>query len=330
MTAPPDRHLTVDSFSSYLGLGKPIHHPVPGSPRLVLFVDPDTERIGLYGPAQPPGTLPATGLRHLTVNTVVNRGQRLTEIAITHPTLFIDAYPVLCAIADRVQLDGQSVGRAVTDTLHRLGHLLRPDDTLSTETEVGLFGELLLLTGLSVHVGLGTALAAWLGDSAEQHDFAVAGHDIEVKTTASEKRQHWITNLEQLVPTGQRPLSLVSFQITRAGTDGRTLADVITRLRGLSDAPAERGALDTRLRDLGWRDRFADAGLHHWRLRSPPATYAVTDDFPRLTPPMLARSGADVVRIVDVRYRIDLAGLPTCTPPPLIEQALATAAQEIP
>ncbi|MGW4498606.1 PD-(D/E)XK motif protein [Micromonospora sp. NPDC004336] len=324
-----DRHLSSDSFAAYLRSPVPIDHPVPGSPRIVLFVDPHTHRVGLRGPRAPREAPPA-GLENLSVRAVHHDGQGMIEIAVTDPRLFVDAYPLLCAVADRVQLDQQTLTAALTETLRRLGHLLQTEDVLSQETETGLVGELLVFAGLAHTLGPDTALASWRGGHAEEHDFGLPDHDVEVKTTVSERRAHWISSLTQLVETGGRPLWLVSLQITAAGSGGRALPDLIAGVRALLPSTAQRTGFDDRLRSSGWRDRYVATCQHRWRLRTPPQAFRVTESFPRLTPKVLVDAGVDGTHVTDVRYRLDLTGRTGNGTPQVITDVLTSGQMELP
>lgn len=321
-----DRHLSLESFARYLRAGLPIEHPIPGTPRLILFFDPDRSRIGLRGPASPDDRPAGTGLENLTIQTVHHDGQRLTEIAVTESRIFTDAYPLLCTVADRVQVDDKPLTQALTETVRRLGHLLRRADVLSKEAEIGLFGELYLLGGMARTVGAAAALRAWRGGQGEEHDFGLADHDVEVKTTTSDRRAHWISSLTQLVQTSNRPLWLVSFQITGAGDGGLTLGDLVARLRELFSA--DRDDFDERLMGAGWRDRYVVRVSQSWRLRASPEVYAVADGFPRLTPGLLTTAHVDPAYVTDIRYRLDLTGRAGNRCPDVLATAITTAHQE--
>jgi hypothetical protein len=328
MSLPSDRHLSLASFVSYVRAAVPIEHPIPGTPRLLLFIDPDGDRLGLLGPAMS-GTPVHSGLEHLTVRTVHHGQRRMTEIAVTDPALFIDGYLLLCGIADRVQLDRQPITAALAETVRRLGHLLIPENRLPRDVEIGLLGELCMLLGTVAVHGPGTGLDAWRGARAEEHDFGLADIDIEVKTTSSERRAHWISALTQLLPTGARALWLVSFQITEAGTGGRTIGDLITRVRERFPGDTDQDRLEKSLYTAGWRDRYSDTSRQRWRLRTPPAAYIVDDGFPRLTPAQLTAAGVDNARITDIRYRIDLTGRPADPAPAALAQAVTTGQLEL-
>ncbi len=309
MTSHTERHLSAESFAGYVASAAPIEHPIPGDPLLILFVDPQRVRIGIRGPAGANETPPPINRERLTVAVVHHDGHRMIEIAVTDHRLFADAYPILCAVADRAQLDGLSMTDALAETLRRLGHLLEPEDALPHGIEVGLLGELSLLAGLAHTADQVSALAAWRGAAAEEHDFDLSGINVEVKTTASEVRAHRISSLTQLAPTSERPLWLVSFQVTAAGAGGTSLAQLVTRVRGLFAEGATRTTFDSKLHDAGWRDRHANLALRSWRLRNPVAAYAVTSMFPRLTPDLLETASVSLAHITDVKYRVDLTGL---------------------
>jgi len=322
------RHLSVDDFNHYVHTAVPIEHPIPGAPRILLFTDPQRARIGLRGPAVPNETPPAGGLENLTVHAVHHDGQRMIEVAVTDPAIFTDAYPLLCAVADRVQLDGHPLTRALAETVRRFGHLLRREDSLPIEVEAGLFGELLLVAGLAHTTGTAAALEAWGTHPREEHDFGLPGFDVEVKTTTSERRTHWISSLTQLVPTGQRPLWLVSIQITRASTDGTTLRELVRHVGEFFAATGDPDPFDARLRSAGWHDTAH--AQQRWHLRTRPVGFAVTAGFPRLTPDLLTAAGVDPTHVPDVKYRLDLTGRRQDVCPDDLAQVLAVVRQELP
>ncbi|PPK71178.1 putative PD-(D/E)XK family protein DUF4420 [Actinokineospora auranticolor] len=229
---------------------------------------------------------------------------------VTVPALFQAAYPLLCSIADRVQLDGIRPADALALTLREFAALLRREDAFPREREIGLFGELLSLAGLVCTEGVAAALAAWRGPGREEHDFGLPGHDLEVKTTSGERRTHWVESLTQLVPTRDRPLWLVSHQLTQAGVGtGARLPELIGRVRGLVGAGASRDDLESGLVAWGWDDDLTDRCETGWTRRTSSAVYSVDECFPRLTPDSLASAGVALDRLAEVRYRVDLTGL---------------------
>src|SRR5262249_49154026 len=144
-------------------------------------------------------------------------------------------------------------------------------------------------------------------------------------TTSSEHRTHWIASLTQLVPTGNRPLWLVSHQLTRAGAgEGRSLPDLVADVRAVVGEGHARDSFERRLTTAGWADAYERTVRDRWLRRAPSIAFPVGVDFPRLTPALLSDTGFSLVRISDVRYRIDLTGLPAATELPDILVSMLT------
>jgi hypothetical protein len=303
-----------------------MEHPIKGGPPVTLFIDPVREEIGLRVPAVDdyrPGDI---GRENVRVRATQRSDGRFLEIIIDDPSLFISAYPVLRTVADHIQLDGMDVMSALSSTIRLLDQLLRRDVGLSVEREIGLLGELLILHKLCGRLGIGDAIATWRSSESEEHDFSIYGIDVEVKTTSAERRTHWVASLTQCVPTGERPLWLVSNQVTRAGAgNGRSLRELITDIREIVGNDQAREMFELRLANAGWTDAYQRSVRDRWLMRTPPQAYLIGADFPRLTPSLLAGAGISLVRIPDVRYRVDLTGLEAADQvPEIIDSILLT------
>jgi hypothetical protein len=319
------RHLDAEGFERAVAAGVPIEFPVDGSPRVAMFIDTVTPAVGLRLPDD--GSRPDPDLEHLVARFVYRDEATWAEVLITDPDLFHDGYPLLCAIADRVQLLGMSLAAAVADALQTLGRLLQRTPGLSSDTEIGLLGELLVLHGLTCSMDPRRAIQAWCGPDAEEHDFAVPGFDIEVKTTRSDRRNHWISTLGQLTAKPARPLWFVSIQLTGAGAaDGMSLPELVHNVRENADRVQLRRLLDSRLHRAGWNDALQHTLRSRWLVRSEPAAYRVDDAFPTLTHDALTDASVAMTHIPEVRYRIDLTGIdPAPQPPQLLGAAMHAA-----
>jgi hypothetical protein len=258
---------------------------------------------------------PASPLENLEVSLVRFDGVQQLEIASTDADLFSDVYPMLCAIADRIQLDGMAALDAYEAALETWARVIAPRRRLSEDQEVGLYGELLVVEAVASTSDAFTAVKSWRGPLAEEHDFGFDDTDVEVKTTRGELRQHWISTLTQLVATQGRELWFVSVQLTRAGAGhGRTLTELVQTVEGLLDDPVQVNHYRTTLEALGWDDKQQDLYVQHWELRSAPAAMLVDISFPKITPTSLVAIGASSAEIVDVRYRIDVSARASAYP----------------
>ncbi|MFD4546306.1 PD-(D/E)XK motif protein [Streptomyces sp. NPDC058466] len=319
-----NRHLDPEHFEAALSLGIPFEHPIAGNPRLGIFFNPYRREIGLRAPWAKEGRS-ETGLTHLRCRSVLLGGKRHIEVVVDDPEMFAEGYAILCLVADRIQLAGRSVLAAVTETIRTLGKLLRAPGSLSPEREIGLFGELVTLRSLISCLGSEEAVGGWLGPVAEEHDFSLQEIDLEVKTTLSENREHWVSSLTQLVPKVAKPLWLVSHQLTAAGPgQGKTLAELIAEVRAaLNDIVL--ADLDRRLTAAGWHGAAAQDKGRRFLSRTSPVLYLVDETFPCLTPASLAGAGAHLSSITEVRYRLDLSAvLPSHETPSYLRSALAS------
>ncbi|MEU1837464.1 PD-(D/E)XK motif protein [Micromonospora chersina] len=316
MTLKRRRHLSVSGFRQYLATGVAMEHPVDGEPTLTLAIDPNHPSISLRGPLLADEASPHVRLEHIDVRPWP-RDRTQLQVRITEPSLFVDAYPILCSIADRTQLGGQGFATAVTDTVRLLSRLLERSRSLAQERELGLCGELLVLLGACRRFGPERAVAGWRGPHREEHDFAIGHFDVEVKTTSSERRAHWIDSLTQLQPTTPTPLWLVSHQLTEAGPgQGWRLGDLVGAVREAVIGSTVRDDLDRRLAAAGWADTFGELCVTRWRRRVASSAYIVAGDFPRLTANQLTSAALDHSSLTDVRYRIDLTHQATGAPVP--------------
>ncbi|MFI9449526.1 PD-(D/E)XK motif protein [Amycolatopsis sp. NPDC052450] len=313
------RHVSAEGFDQLLGGGVPVVLPVPGAPEAFVFIEPRAQELGLRIEISTNDDAPDTGLRNIFARIALRHGKNYFEVVVRTPELFHDAYPVLCSVADRVQLGGMSPAQALHATLDRMSSLLRVPDSLPRDREIGLFGELLVLGGLIERLGASAAVEAWCGSQNEEHDFGLPDLDLEVKTTTSESRTHWIESLTQLVPKVGRPLWLVSHQLTTAGVGaGLGLPDLVDAVSARIGPGYDQDRFADALSQAGWRDDYRERLTARWTRRATSRGYEVTDAFPRLTPEDLRDRGVVMDRITEIHYRIDLDGFASTHEPPEI------------
>ncbi|MCZ2849130.1 PD-(D/E)XK motif protein [Modestobacter sp. VKM Ac-2978] len=301
------RHLTAEALRLYVDQGSRALVPVPGDPVVMFVIDGSSGSMCVETPWDGVAVPELSAYEHLDSDVVFREGINWARLKVNGRQFLDDAYPLFATLADRLQLEDDAFSVAVTGVLDGFETLFTKAVHLSREREIGLYGELLVLERLLSRVSAETALATWLGPEAAEHDFALPIGDLEVKTTGSENRIHWISGLDQLSPSPGRTLFLLSLQITLAGAGpGRSLEELIAEIRGALGASTPK--FDDSLRSSGWRD---DHGRRwqRWRLRSHPLCLSIAC-LPALTSDTLAAAGVDIARLHDVRYRIDVTGLP--------------------
>lgn len=308
------RHLSRSGLNEYLHAHVPAILRIGDTPIAHLVIDPPAGTIAVRF-RQLDSALPdIAAYRHFEASHVARDGVTWCELKVLSESDLVEAYPVLCAVVDRVQLDGLSFHDAVIDALDTYRHLFAGLGRMSETEETGLVGEALTLLHLIGTIGAHDAITAWRGPEAEEHDFGLDSFDLEVKTTTAERPRHWISDLRQLVPTQDRPLWLLSVQVTTGGLGAETLAEVIDRLRSLvGGEPAAR--LESLLHDAGWRDQQRALYRRSFRLRTKPTAHEVGSTFPAITEATLTAAGLNVEHFPQVKYMVDLFGRPADPPP---------------
>jgi len=305
------RHLSSQFVAEYLRAGNRAVVVIAGEPVAHLIIDPPLQRVGLeveWDGSQLPDL---SEYAHLDSVVAYHDGRNWSQLWILDPRIVLDGYPMLCALADKVQIEGLSMGSGIPGMLASYKRILEGSERLLPQEEIGLMGELILLVHLIHAIGERSAVDGWLGGDRSEHDFSVASVDVEVKTTIAEVRRHWIGSHTQLTPTPGRQLVLVSIQLTTGIDDAISLGEQIERVRRDIGDAATVVDVDARLTRLGWRDAHAPQYRRRFRLRSRPLAFAVDEHFPAITARGLSAAGLPVERFSRVSYDLDVSGLPS-------------------
>jgi Putative PD-(D/E)XK family member, (DUF4420) len=159
------------------------------------------------------------------------------------------------------------------------------DGVLSAEAEVGLAGELSVLTDLfDAGLPVDRALEAWLGPLDGLQDFALGKGAIEVKSTvAAAGFPAWVSELSQLDDGLVHPIFIAAVRMAISEV-GLTLPEIVNAVRQrIAGSPGEAAVFEARLLHADYDDRWMDG---YFRRFVPVGTrlIRVDDTFPRLTP----------------------------------------------
>lgn len=301
-----DRHLSDEGLKKYVESNTPGIVQVGGEPNGYLVIDPIAGRLAIQVPAD--GPVPnCAKYENVSVARVRREGADWNELSVETGDQLEDVYPLLCQVLDRVQLEGRLFSHAVQEVLRVYRKILHLRSALGEADQVGLYGELLVLEHLIPVLGANAAMGSWLGPLHEEHDFAFSGLDLEVKATTSDTRSHWISSATQLTPTKGKLLYLISIQITPTGEGGRTLPELVAAIH--TKAPDHADPFSVTLERLGYHVEDADLYPSRWILRTLPAAYLVDETFPAITSQALREIVPQANRLVEIRYRVNLAGL---------------------
>lgn len=320
MTKENQRHIPADELLALIGKGKKeIFAYVNELPRCRLEVVPNERsvEVQVHGDES---VVSVSKFRHLRPSRKQNEEGEWNCLSISWSHSPAETFAFAASIVDRVQLQKETLATATEEGIRGFQEVLRQEPKLTTEQEVGLYGELLVLEALSKSIGSESALKSWLGPENEEHDFGLPNYDLEVKTTTQESRTHWISSATQLQPRPGIQLRLVSIQLTpKFLGDGLTLPELVLKVElGLGGHSA---AFWQRLDEVGLKKEQFGLYSRQWALRSEVREFIVEGDFPRVTPLDLAKIGLDRPEIPEFRYRIVLQDQIPAEPVLSIEKA---------
>ncbi|MDB5874924.1 MAG: hypothetical protein JWQ07_4366 [Ramlibacter sp.] len=207
-----------------------------------------------------------------------------------------------------IRIEGRDPAIAIEKTIDEMRSALRPiAPDLSHTEQIGLFGELWVLSNV-LFPSVGSRIChVWSGPDSERHDFVGTGVHVEVKTTTRSEPKHDISRVDQLrAPTDKR-LLMVSVLLERSLGGEETLADRVDDVRAkLGNDGHAIDVFEAQLAKLGWHEGLRQTGsLLRFTFRDV-HVFEVTGSFPRLpddyTPP-LGVSG--------IRYTVDVGSQPS-------------------
>lgn len=219
---------------------------------------------------------------------------------------------VLTLVANKVlhaiRIEGRDPAVSVERIIDDMRAALRPlAPDLSTAEQIGLFGELWVLSNvLFPTIGIRVS-HLWSGPESERHDFVGQGVHVEVKTTTRSEPKHEISRLDQLkAPAGKR-LLFVSVMLEKSLGGDETLADRVDEVREkLGPDGRALDVFDSRLAQLGWHEGLRQTGaLLRFTFRDV-HVFEVAGDFPRLPDDYAPPPG-----VTGIRYSINVGSLPS-------------------
>jgi len=218
--------------------------------------------------------------------------------------LTLVANKVLHAVLTEGRDPALSVDRIIDD----MRSALRPVAAdLGPSEQIGLFGELWVLSNV-LFPSVGTRRChIWSGPDSERHDFAGREVHIEVKTTTRSEPRHEISRLDQLRAPKSKRLLLISVLLERSLGGEETLADRVDELREKLGADGHAiDVFEAQLAKLGWHEGLRQTGsLLRFTFRDV-HVFEVKGSFPRLPDDYIPPIGVSAIK-----YSINVGGMPS-------------------
>ncbi len=284
----------IDGASGFVAIGE-------GASVLSLVLPEDSGAVALN-----------PGLEAVSTDRVDIDGRRHVRISTRDPSLFEEFYGFIGTVLRSWIREGAPFDVSFAEGLAQWRRLLAATSRLTPEQQVGLYGELLIARLLIDRVGPGS-IGEWTGPAGDDHDFRRPSCDLEVKTTTSNVRSHWVHGARQLIPAPDRPLVLISVHLkAAAATAGSTLPQLIEELRLVLAGSVHLTTLESALAAAGYHEE--DRALYPTAYVSRSPMIAIRVDvgsgLPVLSPDALGRAvGSALDRLGEVRYQVNVEGL---------------------
>jgi hypothetical protein len=313
------------NVSLFIEQGLPVQIPFDGTPWSSVTFNPQTGELRLFIE-----TLEGLGSTPPPVDIKIERCDLPPRsgwvVGTARRDLYFHFYCFICAIVDEMYLRNRPPAIAFEVSVAAFRDLIEKEAVLSTEKQIGLLAELLVVMEVATRKDWAWGLDAWHRDVNAEHDFNLGDSDLEVKATMMESRVHMIGSLQQLEASPERNLFLASFQFTRNDhDDSLKLGDVVTKVRDLIQLEDEAlvSRFDERIRKVGYRwehSRFYNVGVGY---RAPSLVFKVDDAFPRIIGSNLSFPvSANRLRISQVSYRTSLENYEGITLEAYLDQIL--------
>jgi len=310
------RHLSWSGFQeSIMAAGQQRVHSVSFAPDIGIYWDGTDCRIGLRiedaSAEEIPSKLASLAFLECSRKRIIEVDY--IEVSVRSRPLWRSFYNFAVSVADRVAVESEKPMDAILAEVECFGELISSRGALSSEKQIGLFGELLVLERILLNGGP-SQLDSWIGPAGEPHDFRLGNLELEVKTSFGTRAVHHINGFSQLVPSPDHELQVVSILLAPAGSgDSWTLPSIVGDIEQIVDATPWARRLQELVAAVGYDHEADDLYGRKYCLRRHVQVVPVTEDFPRIDRSMLSTAmGPSFSRIRDIGYELDVEGLCIC------------------
>lgn len=284
-----------------------------GNSKVRLGYDATTQRLYARLPATKETSLPEAAYAELECALLQDAEGLVLEVSTRNSIYFREFHRLAELITEEYERQDSDATKALNSAIEAWQELVSAKHLLTEEQQIGLFGELMLLEAMLRRDGP-KAVSAWIGrapTSAARHDFRLDHVDIEVKTTTTSTRRHFVHGLQQLVPVTGHELYVLSIRIEAGGAGGTTLYQLIERVRQLASGDAgSRVTFDKGLKSALYHDDDAKFYGRSRAMADQPRLVKVDAACPRITPDVLETGLHSLsVRIDQLVYEVNFEGL---------------------
>jgi hypothetical protein len=295
----------------YIETGTPIEDPILDDPEFRLIFHPSPRQLGVRLRIAEGRELPKISeLRHISMRRVQIASESYVLVMTESIPLFPSIYALISDVLRRIEAGETDGLAALADSLRNFEVLLARASGISRDEAIGLYGELLVLESLLL---AGKADAkAWIGANRQSHDIRLGTTELEVKTTTSNSRHHFVHGLNQLTPTPGHDLYVVSVRLNSPGSGaGRSLDGLVEDILASLSGDAEgKQYLERELAKTPY-ERGRKEGSVAYQMAADPMKISIGTDFPVVSHARLEEilGGVAAGRVMRLDFLLNLEGL---------------------
>lgn len=302
------KNVLWDELKQQLEQDVRVPNPMRGSRNLILYSDP-SKKLELYIPIN--GEDCDVELKIRAIKTRIETLDRIDYfvLSISNSELFEYFYAFSTYIDDEFTTSDSGLESSIKSTTKKWKELTK-EELSRDDIEKGLLGELWVLDKLIEVLG-SEAIQDWRGSDGDRHDFRFGNKELEVKTTSSSERTHYISSINQLEPSVDCLLTLISLQIspTRAKTKNLTVKKLKTKISKRINSPDYQTLFNLKLQDyVNDHVSLVDTMNTSYVFASDPMAIDVDESFPKISNEEYTALEAHT-RISDLKYRLNVDGL---------------------
>ncbi len=302
------KNVTWKELISQFDKGIVVPNPMRGSRGLILNAGPE-KKLELYIPTNGEDSDVELNIRAISTRIEKNKDDEFFVMSIDNEKLLEFFYIFSTYLDDEFTTSDRGLSITIKDTTKKWKDLTKEERSFK-DVEKGLLGELWFLENLIKCIGQ-EGIKDWRGSDGDRHDFRLENEEFEIKTTSGNERVHYISSINQLEPSVDCNLTLISIQIapSRSSKNSLSVNKLKKRIESQISSEDYLSLFHLKLKDYINDDLLVVEKMKtNYVLGAEPMYINVDDSFPRISYQEYTELKSHE-RISDIKYRLNVEGL---------------------
>jgi len=287
--------------------GFPVPNPMRGERGLILVAS-GSKKLELFIPLLGEEVDFELKIKSFHTSEELRDGINYFVISMDNDYLLEFFYIFCCYLDDEFTSTNKSLGSVIKGVAKKWKDLTLEQRSIK-DLEKGLLGELWFLSNLVSNFGP-EMIKYWRGYDGDRHDFRIHNREIEVKATSSDDRQHYISSINQLEPSLDCKLALVSIQLapTKSTKNSISVTKLIKQIEQNIPEIYSSMLIEKIMDYVGDDLKFIKGLNSKYIISTVPIIIEVDENFPKISHDEFINLKFHE-RISDIKYRLNVDGL---------------------